>query len=279
MKISRFIFVFVLGFTIHISAGCGKSKSQKAFMKTNAYPGSSLIADATFVEIAPGSFLMGSPDTEEGRFVNEGPQHDVILTKAFEVQATEVTQAQWVTVMGSNPSSWQRSRHCPEEFREIDGVGVCPDHPVEKVSWEDTQAFIQRLNQLGDGYRYRLPTEAEWEYIGRAGVSGPYADDLDLIAWYAETASFVTHPVATRQSNVFGLYDTIGNVWEWTADWYGLYAADPVTDPKGPESGKGRVMRGCSWNEEAVDCRTARRLGIRANERHPLIGFRLVRAK
>ncbi len=167
-----------------------------------------------FAQICPSTFMMGSPKSESGRDSNEGPQHQVTISKAFELQTTEVTQSQWQAVMGSTPSDFKG-----------------PDLPVEQVSWDDAQAFISKLNALGDGYRYRLPTEAEWEYAARAGTTGPYAGDLDAMAWYSQNSGNKTHPVGTKAPNAWGLYDMHGNVWEWTQDWDGAYSSSAVTDP------------------------------------------------
>jgi formylglycine-generating enzyme required for sulfatase activity len=231
-----------------------------------------------FVSIPAGTFMMGSPATESGRWDHEGPQHQVTISKGFELQATEVTQGQWVAVMGSNPSNFQSPEHCPGEHVESGGLRMCPNNPVEQVSWDMAQEFIQKLNSRGDGYRYRLPTEAEWEYAARAGTTGPYAGDVDAMAWYELNSGDMTHPVAKKQANAWGLYDMHGNVWEWTADWFGSYRSGAVTDPTGPSTGSIRVYRGGSWSYGAQYCRSAYR-----NDLSPLfhddgfLGFRLLR--
>jgi formylglycine-generating enzyme required for sulfatase activity len=213
-----------------------------------------------FAEICPGTFMMGSPDSESGRYSDEGPQHQVTISKAFELQTTEVTQSQWQAVMGSNPSKFKG-----------------PDLPVEMVSWDDAQAFITKLNAMGDGYRYRLPTEAEWEYAARAGTTGPYAGDLDAMAWYAPNSGGTTHPVGTKAPNAWGLFDMHGNVWEWVQDFAGKYSASAVTDPVGPSSGSGRVLRGGSWYHESQYCRSAFRIGGSPGFRGGILGLRLLR--
>jgi len=158
-----------------------------------------------------------------------------------------VTQAQWQAVMGSNPSSFK------------DCGGNCP---VEQVSWDDTQKFIQRLNGMNDGYTYRLPTEAEWEYACRAGTTGDYAGDLKTMAWYGGKFGSKPHPVGTKLANAFGLFDMHGNVWEWCQDWYSpnYYANSPSANPAGPSSGQRRVIRGGSLENNAADVRSATRL-------------------
>lgn len=213
-----------------------------------------------FAQICPGTFMMGSPNSEAARNSGEGPQHQVTISKSFEMQTTEVTQWQWRVVMRSNPSYF-------EGF----------DLPVEQVDWDDAQVFIGKLNNLGDGYRYRLPTEAEWEYAARAGTTGPYAGDLGAMAWYDPNSGGTTHPVGTKAPNAWGLYDMHGNAWEWTQDWYGDYSASAVTDPVGPCSGSRRVLRGGGWNLESHACRSAYRRNGSPGLRGDSLGLRLLR--
>jgi len=193
-----------------------------------------------FVRIDPGSFKMGS-DRDDAE---EKPVHDVTLSKGFYLQATEVTQAQWQAVMGSNPSKFKG-----------------PDLPVEQVSWNDAQEFLQKLNAKERGARYRLPTEAEWEYAARAGQAGAPAK-LDAVAWYDKNSGTQTHAVGQKQANGWGLYDMLGNVWEWCADWHDseYYGKSPSVDPPGPTSGTYRVLRGGSWYFNARIARVALRV-------------------
>ena len=222
-----------------------------------------------FVRIPSGKFIMGSPKEEPGRDNDEIP-HPVILTQDFYMMTTEVTQAQWEAVMGSNPSHWS------------DCGGDCP---VEVVSWNDVHGFIAALNAM-DGRTYRLPTEAEWEYAARAGtttafyngeITNKYCDDanLDQIGWYCGTAAGKTYPVAQKQPNDWGLYDMSGNVWEWCQDWYGSYLDGAVTDPTGSDTGSDRVLRGGSWYDNARDCRSAYRLSYTPSDPKNIFGFRL----
>jgi formylglycine-generating enzyme required for sulfatase activity len=154
---------------------------------------------------------------------------------------------------------------------------MCPNNPVEYV-WEDVHEFIQKLNSRGDGYRYRLPTEAEWEYAARAGTTGPYAGDLEAMAWYDKNSGGTTHPVAKKQANAWGLYDMHGNAFEWTADFYGDYSSGAVTDPTtGPSKGSSRVYRGGCANCSARYCRSAYRYSPPEESFNGGIGFRLVR--
>ncbi len=216
-----------------------------------------------FVYIPPGTFMMGSLRNEKGRD-NDERQHQVTLTKGFYLQTTEVTQAQWKAVMGSNPSKFKRD-----------------NRPVEMVSWNDVQEFIRKLNRTGSGNRYRLPTEAEWEYAARAGSTTRFSfgDDegrLGDYAWYRGNSGKRTHRVAQKKPNNWGFYDMHGNVWEWVQDWKGDYPSGSVTDPKGPSNGSARVLRGGGWNGDARYCRSASRSRRRPAYRLNNSGFRLV---
>ena len=218
-----------------------------------------------FVWIAPGSFLMGSPADEEGRSADE-LQHEVRISEGFWMKKYEVTQGEWGLVMGANPSHFS---NCG------------PRCPVEQVSWFDTEEFMQRLNgrESGKGYGYRLPTEAEWEYAARAGATGARYGELGSIAWHWVNSGSETHPVGQKRANAWGLHDMLGNVWEWTGDWYGRYPSGSVTDPQGPSTSTRRVSRGGSWIHDARYVRSAYRFryspGIRIHD----VGFRPVRTK
>jgi formylglycine-generating enzyme required for sulfatase activity len=148
---------------------------------------------------------------------------------------------------------------------------------VESVSWNDVQAFIQRLNSREGIEIYRLPTEAEWEYAARAGNPDDYTGDLDARGWYSSNSGNQPHPVGQKQLNGWGLYDMHGNVWEWVSDWYGPYSQESATDPTGAASGSNRVFRGGSWLNDATDCRSANRATLDPGNRGSGLGFRLVR--
>jgi formylglycine-generating enzyme required for sulfatase activity len=219
------------------------------------------------VPIPAGTFTMGSPDSEQGRGNDEGPQTQVTLTRAFWLGRTEVTQAQWEAVIRNNPSGFKGA-----------------DLPVEQVSWDDAMAFCRRLTEreraagrLPDGYVYTLPTEAQWEYACRAGTTGPYAGDgnLDDMGWYSQNSGNTTHPVGQKRPNAWGLYDMHGNVWEWCRDWYGNYPGGLVRDPTGPASGSYRVNRGGCWNYPATECHSASRYFLGPGDRLYFFGFRL----
>ena len=214
-----------------------------------------------FAWIPAGEFRMGSTSSEADD--DEKPVTRVRISRGFWLGRHEVTQAEWQEVMGTNPS-------------QFSGCGRCP---VERVSWEDAQAFIGRLNARGGG-RYRLPTEAEWEYAARAGTSGDrYGGDLDAIAWHDRNSGNRTHPVGQKAPNAFGLHDMLGNVWEWVQDRFGRHPGGAVTDPRGPGAGSSRVYRGGGWEDGAWDCRASGRYGLTPGYRHRGLGFRLLRTE
>jgi formylglycine-generating enzyme required for sulfatase activity len=219
------------------------------------------ISRDNFVRIEAGEFFMGSEDGAS----NERPVHRVRISRPFEMSKYQVTQAQWEAVMGSKPGRLI--------FQEADA-----NLPVQSASWEDAQQYIERLNAEGDGYDYRLPTEAEWEYACRAGSKGDYAGKLDAMGWYDSNSGGQTHPVGQKQPNAWGLYDMHGNVYEWCQDWYSkdYYVQSPIVDPQGPASGSKRVIRGGHWTLPAGGCRSAFR-GRESPGRRYGCGFRLVR--
>jgi len=226
------------------------------------------------VLIPPGEFMMGSPQSEEARKEDEY-QHRVRITKPFYLGVTEVTQEQWEAVMETRP--WSGSER----------VKKGEDYATTNVSWEDAQAFCERLTNR-EGTTYRLPTEAEWEYACRAGTTTAYhfGDDgshLGEYAWFRDNAYGVddqhAHRVAQKKPNAFGLYDMHGNVWEWCSDRYADYPAEsPVDDPMGPESGSHRVYRGGCWYITAKSCRSADRSRISPDFRYDYLSFRVARS-
>ena len=220
--------------------------------------------------IPAGKFVMGSPAGEKDRDDDEGPQTTVTISKPFWLGKTEVTQAQWKTVMGSDPSYWKGNYL-----------------PVESVTWFDAVAFCEKLNEMKSGslfagYRYTLPTEAQWEYACRAGTSTRfyYGDDADYsqlekYAWYAGNCPSKTHTVGARAPNNWGLHDMHGNVWEWCLDWSGDYTGGSVSDPPGPSSGQDRVIRGGGWNFRADYSRSAYRNYYWTDAPYDSLGFRI----
>ena len=218
-----------------------------------------------FMWIEAGRFLMGSPEHEEGREVDE-LQHEVQIREGFWMKKYEVTQGEWESVMGGNPS-----------YHNECG----PRCPVEQVSWFDAEDLVRRLNgrESGKGYRYRLPTEAEWEYAARSGTTGARYGELDEIAWYSGNSGSTLRPAGQKRATAWGLHDMLGNVFEWTADWYGKYPSSLVTGPQGPSTGSYRVIRGGGWYGYAGDVRSANRDGKSPGDRIGSVGFRLVRTK
>lgn len=214
-----------------------------------------------FVLICPGSFMMGSNSGAS----DEKPVHEVAINKAFYLGKYEVTQEQWQTVMGGNPSGFKGAKN-----------------PVDGVSWEDCLDFLAKLQVKLSGMKASLPGEAQWEYACRAGSKGEYCcgdseAGLGEYAWYDKNSGNTTHPVGEKKPNAWGFYDMHGNVWEWCADWYdgGYYSNSPAQDPTGPSSGAVRVFRGGSWLSFAGICRSAIRIGITPSYRFTNYGFRV----
>ena len=220
--------------------------------------------------IAPGSFLMGSPADEPQRSDNE-TQHTVTLTQGFWLAESTCTQALWQAVMRENPSRFEGA-----------------ELPVEQVSWEDAQTFIERFNALHPLLQIRLPTEAEWEYACRAGTTTPFAfggnitpEQVNYDGNYpyhtGSQGQYRRKTVAVKSlpPNAWGLYEMHGNVWEWCSDYYGGdYGAEPQTDPRGADSGELRVLRGGSWIDFGRYCRSADRFRDTPDFRDFIIGFR-----
>ena len=185
---------------------------------------------------------------------DESPVHQVTLANAFYIGKTEVTQAQWTAKMGSNPS----------------GFSGQPNNPVEQVSWNMIQGFNTATG-------FRLPTEAEWEFACRAGTTTVRYGEVNDIAWYNGNAGGTTHAVAGKLPNALGLYDTLGNVWEWCQDWYEPYAAGSVTNPTGPRTGSDRLLRGGCWYGNSNHCRGSQRFNFPPSSAFDNFGFRVVR--
>ena len=222
------------------------------------------------IYVEGGTFTMGATSEQgDDAWDDEKPAHTVTIS-SYSIGETEVTQALWQAVMGSNPSIFSGS-----------------NKPIEKVSWNDCQDFISKLNAI-TGENFRLPTEAEWEYAARGGNKSrgyKYAgsNTLGNVAWYwdnipsqsSDTSGYGTQNVATKQANELGLYDMSGNVWEWCSDWYGDYSSGSQTNPTGPSSGDGRVKRGGCWINRARYCRVSDRSGDAPACRGDYLGFRL----
>jgi formylglycine-generating enzyme required for sulfatase activity len=190
--------------------------------------------------IPPGRFWMGSPEDEEGRYKDEGPRHEVTLTQGFWMFETPVTQEMWRAVMDNNPIGSRR--------------------PIEWVSWNDCQSFITKAREKAEELLLALPTETQWEYACRAGSQGARYGDLDAVAWYDGNSRGETHPVGNKEPNAWGLYDMLGNVWEWCCDEPRDYSEEAATDPIGRKKpGAVRALRGGSYWNDAKFVRAANR--------------------
>jgi formylglycine-generating enzyme required for sulfatase activity len=222
------------------------------------------------VRIPSGKFIMGSPSNETYRQRDEGPQHEVMIS-SFYMGKYEVTQLQWRAVLALPKVAID----LPVDPSNNNGDNL----PVETVSWNEAVEFCERLSKA-TGKIYRLPTEAEWEYACRAGTTGMYVGNVGSMAWYDEATTGSTHPVGQKKANGFGLYDMLGNVWEWCADWYDeyYYGSSPKEDPKGPVTGSFRVYRGGSWRGGERWLRSAYRISSKPTERENNRGFRIARS-
>jgi len=233
-----------------------------------------------FVNIPAGEFVMGTddltsaimeiPEPEKNALTDESPAHTVVISKAFYLAQTEVTQQQWLKVMENKPGPeqvWQR-----EDWEFL---------PVVSVSWGMAQRFVEEINKMDDKYRYRLPTEAEWEYVAKAGVNALRPVDLEELedyAWFINNSKDVPQPVATRKPNRFGVYDMMGNVWEWVDDWYAAdtYTKEKRTDPTGPAEGRSKVRRGGSYHCPLHLTRPGYRSANPPGTSYEVLGFRII---
>ncbi len=224
-----------------------------------------------FVLIPPGEFMMGQKGIAE-------PVHRVKITKPFYMGIYPVTQKEWRLIMSNDPSF----------FKGIYKVGIIKkeicllkNNPVEQISWNTVQDFINKLNRLENTNRYKLPTEAEWEYACKAGSTSIYCfgnskSQLCVYAWYSNCSDNKTHPVGLVEPNLWGLYDMYGNVWEWCYDWYGVYPFHEVSDPQGPSNGSDRIFRGGGWDSFADNCMSVYRNHVYPKFFDHTLGFRLV---
>jgi formylglycine-generating enzyme required for sulfatase activity len=244
-----------------------------------------------FVTIKAGTFQMGSPNTEYKRYSDE-VLRDITISRDFEIQSTLVTQSQYFRLMGDNPSVFKRREHCKNQYVVVAGTALCPNNPVDSVSKDDAESFIEKLNSKDSKYFYRLPTEAEWEYSARAGSQTAYwfgnaAAKLGDYAWIAENSDNMTHAVHSKPANHWGIYDVHGNLAQWVSDYYCKYVTSVQKDPIGcrfrnDDDGNYResVIRGGDWRTGSGGTETGRsanRGTLWPSIRDPQVGFRLVR--
>lgn len=270
MRFRTIFFFFVVLLSVSVP-NHGQDARRKVDID-NVDVGSTRIA---VVRVPSGTFMMGSPLTinaDDGwklcascpvRNDVERPVHQVTIRHDFWMGEFPVTQGQWQAVMGANPSY----------FHDLG-----PDAPVETVDFRDVQAFLAKLNAAQKRWTVRLPTEAEWEYAARAGTTGDTYGPLDAIAWYRGSSGSSTHPVGQKAPNDFGLYDMLGNVWQWCQDWFGPYTSGAAVDPQGASTGDLRVTRGGCFYCEAVHERAGRRNRDLEDHSSRSVGFRIVAA-
>lgn len=280
MKLKFFLFALFAAFASFTAISSFTAFAQTAFCPAPdcalAAPDSSSAPD--YIESCQGLNIK-MVYVEAGSFDLSSETH--VTLDAYYISATEITQSQWETVMGTNIYD-QRKKADPSW--KIRGVG--PDYPVYYVDWSDATAFCQKLSEI-TGKTYLLPTEAQWEFAARGGKKQSEQDAgccafsgsnaVDSVAWYIENSGDSTHPVAQLRPNELGLYDMSGNVWEWCRDWYGAYEKGSLHNPTGPSSGQRRVLRGGSWGSPATSCCISNYRQYAHSERDSGRGFRIVR--
>ena len=235
-----------------------------------------------FIQIPAGEFIMGTedltsaimeiPEPEKNALADEAPAHAVVISRPFYLAQTEVTQQQWFKVMENRPGPeelWQRA-----DWHSL---------PVVSVNWYMAQRFVEELNKMDDKYRYRLPTEAEWEYAAKDGVNAlrpVNIENLEEYAWFINNSKDIPQPVASRKPNHFGVHDMMGNVWEWVADWYApdTYTSKKRIDPAGPANGRSKVRRGGSYHCPLHLTRPGYRSANPPGTQYEVIGFRVIAA-
>ncbi len=255
-------FIQGLGQTTLQATG-GSLKFQMLSIRSQPGDWTEPVTGMVFVWVEGGCYEMGCGDWTDSCGSDESPVHEVCVD-GFWMGKYEVTQGQWQQIMGSNPSYFKTG----------------DNYPVETVSWNDCQNFINKLNSQS-GSTFRLPTEAEWEYAARSGGrEEKYAggNDLDGLGWYSSNSGSHTHEIGTKAANGLGIYDMSGNVYEWCQDWYAFnyYAGSPRDNPKGPSTGSYRVSRGGAWSHNAQNCRAAKRYNGGPDRKYDNMGFRVV---
>jgi len=212
----------------------------------------------SMIWVEPGAFIMGSPYKELGRTPEREAQHKVTITKGYWLAETELTQLQWQKIMEVNPS-----------FNKGDNL------PVDQVSFSDIQEFLKKINTIQN--KFRLPTEAEWEFACRAGSIKPYGGNIDAMVWHRGNSGIQSHPVASKKPNAWGFYDMQGNILEWCSDWFQEDTTKDTINPEGPETGIYKVQRGGQFTGRSKHTRAADRQRSNPNKRDFYVGFRLTR--
>lgn len=258
------------------SASKGRRFYRSVFVTPNTGPSPANPDPGNLVWINPGQFTMGSPASDGDADAQESPQTQVTLSHGYWISKHEVTQEEYLALIGTNPSK---------------ATGDLT-RPVERVTWQDAVNYCAKLTEqermagrLPAGYVYRLPTEAEWENASRAGTLTRFSfgddlkySDLGNYGWYFGNSGFATHPVGRKTANLWGLFDMQGNVAEWCQNWYGNYSGGSATDPKGPASGTFKVCRGGSFSVAGPICRSAARDPYSPGFRYDNVGFRVALA-
>jgi formylglycine-generating enzyme required for sulfatase activity len=235
--------LFLLGLVAIVVWSAGSAAPVAAQAKTKVNPQDGL----TYVWIPPGKFQMGCSPNDSECNQAEKPAHSVTITKGFWIGQMLVTQAAYKKVMGSDKTN-------PRDYQG-------DQYPINTMSWDNAQAYCEAV-------KMRLPTEAEWEYAARGGSAAARYAPLDKIAWYDGNSDGFAHKVGLKQANAYGLYDMLGNVWEWVGDWYRPYSAAPAVDPKGPPKGTFRMLRGGSWASVSSLVRVSLRLWSQPGDRN-----------
>jgi formylglycine-generating enzyme required for sulfatase activity len=263
-----------------VKDGQESGKSPVVTVRTAAVPVTPVPSD--MVRVSGGTFTMGSPSNEANRDNGEA-QHQVTISAAFYIGKSEVTQKEWVAVMGSNPSSFKGDNLPVEQVSWYDAIEYCNKRRLKEGLTPAYTVSGTTVTWNREANGYRLPTEAEWEYAARGGSGAAYriyagSNSVDSVGWWGSNSGNKTHPAGTKGANSLGIHDMSGNVYEWCWDWYASYGISSQTDPRGASSGSARVARGGSWDSLGPYLRSASRDSTAPSRRGSNLGFRLVRS-
>ncbi len=232
-----------------------------------------------FTKFPKGHFLMGKSEIYKGQFEVE---HTVVLTKDFQIATFETSQAEWNWVMGYNPSFFRTKNYCPKDYTIVNGESLCPNNPVENVSWPEVEFFIKKINGLDKKFSYRLPTEAEWEYASldnrlKQVWDAENCGDLCRYAWFFRNSDLQTHRKGSRKSGARGVYDMYGNVFEWTSDYFSEFDGSTQIDPVIKKISPWRIIKGGGWYTAFKAMHSSFRCRYEEKYKYSRIGFRLIR--